>query len=86
MERGIDTHEIRRIVNLPIDSLTSYDDGEKKYTVYGTATDPYTRKSRYLLIVYKNLNKPDTILVITAIWLSKGGLEKYGFKNIRNDI
>lgn len=86
IERGIDIHDIRRIVNLPIDSLVSYDDGEKKYTVYGMAIDPYSGKSKYMLIVYKNLNKQDTVLIITALWPSKGGLERCGFTNIRDNV
>ena len=82
-ERGIDIVEIIRIVNMPIDTITYHDGDDEIHKVYGKAIDPYTKKSKYLMIIYKKLDKPDdrdnSILLITALWISRGGLEKYGF-------
>ena len=79
VSRGIDEIDIKCIVRNPIE--TYFDIENDNFKSYGKATDPYTKQTRYLMIVHSgNIN--NSITVITAMWIEPQGLKFYGFNKI----
>jgi hypothetical protein len=79
ISRGVEESDIVRIINMPLETI--YDEYEEDYKTYGTAIDPYTKESFYLIIVHTALNTH--VKIITIMWVnSEGGLRAHGFSNL----
>lgn len=78
LSRGVVIADIEKVINFPEETI--YDDYEETYKSYGRIIDPYTKQSRYLIIVHTGFNKH--VKVITLMWVnSKGGLKAHGFSS-----
>jgi hypothetical protein len=79
VDRGIDENEIVRIVKKPVESI--YDTANSNYKSYGISTDPYTKQTRYLMVVHTGKIN-NSIKVITSMWVYPSRLKIYGFNKV----
>lgn len=79
LERGIDEKEIQKYMENLIETLPTTREG--KFKSYIKVIDPYTKKSMYILIIHKDLNK-EPVIIISVMPIDKGGLREHGFHNV----
>lgn len=77
--RGIDESEVIRITQDPIETI--YDEKNSNYKSYGLSTDPYTKQTRYLMVIHSGKIN-NSIKVITTMWTYPQGLKIHGFNKI----
>ena len=73
IERNISEEDIQMIIDNPINTV--YDDYEENYKSYGVVDEKYNNK-KYMIVVHNGLNS-NPVKIITAMYVSKGGLKRW---------